>query len=55
VPPTVSSAANDALDQLMANMQGADNDLFQQLTVVGSAPAAEGSIFANFLFSEQAQ
>jgi len=55
LPSTVRSEAKDALDDLMLSMAGADADLFQQMTAVGSALAKEGAVITNLLLAEQAQ
>jgi hypothetical protein len=55
LPATVSSEAKQALDDLMSTMNNADNDLFHQMTAVGSALAKEGGVITNLLLGEQAQ
>lgn len=55
LPSTVSSEAKDALDDLMLSIAGADSDLFQQMTAVGSALAKEAAVITNLLLAEQSQ
>lgn len=55
LPATVSNEAKEALDDLMVSIAGADNDLFQQMTTVGSALAMDTAIIVNLLLAEQAQ
>jgi hypothetical protein len=55
LPSTVSNEAKDTLDDLMSDIADADNDLFQQMTAIGSALAIEAAVITNLLLAEQSQ
>jgi len=55
LPESVNNQAKEALDALMLDMAGADNDLFQQMTSVGSTLANEAAVITNFILANQHQ
>jgi hypothetical protein len=55
LPSTVSDEAKIALDDLISIMAWADEDLFKQMTDLGSALAKEGAVITNLLLAKQPQ
>lgn len=55
LPSTVTTEGKETLDTLMSSIAGADQDLFERMTAVGSGLAMEGAVITNLLLAQQPQ